>query len=758
MKKVLSLLIGLIFTINAFAIGEDRNVQTTIENFIPVTTTQMNALVDPQQGDIVWNSTDGTLVFYNGVSWVNVASGLISLTSGVSGILPRANGGTGLSASGSLGNVLTSDGTNWISSPLPSFGTGDVSGPASSVDSQFALFDATTGKLIKAATGTGVVKSTSGVYSVSNINLTSEVTGILPFANGGTGLSTVGTARQVLTSDGTNWISDFVDYADVLNVPTDVSTFNNDAGYLTGPAGAVDGEIALFDGASGEVVRRATQTGVAKLLSGVLSASNVNLTSEVSGILPRANGGTGLSASGSLGNVLTSDGTNWISSPLPSGLGDVYGPASSVDSQIALFDSTTGKIIKAATLTGVAKVTSGVLSVSNVSLTSEVSGILPIANGGTNSSTALSGSSIMISNGASVIQGAAGTTSTVLHGNASGAPTYSAVSLTGDVSGILPRANGGTGLSASGGLGNVLTSNGTDWISSPLPSFLESLNGLAATQQYFANGSSGTAPAFVSAIDTHTLNIPLASGSGVTSGTISKANFDSFSGKVDGPSSSVDSQVALFDSTTGKLIKTSTATGVAKLSSGVLSASNVSLTSEVSGTLPVANGGTGLTSPSTANKVLTSDGAGNWTSDFVAYANVTGTPTNVSFFTNDAGYITTIIPSIFGSRTTPRNVQAAGITTAASHMSASSSSQDIYVCGSNNGTTCNASITLATINQGTIDGQRMCIIGRDATRTVTLNAASTTNIEINGNAVIRTGRTICLRYDGVNWGEVSRNF
>src|SRR3972149_5017109 len=38
-----------------------------------------------------------------------------------------------------------------------------------------------------------------------------------------------------------------------------------------------------------------------------------------------------------------------------------------------------------------------------------------------------------------------GTTTTVLHGNAAGQPSFAAVSLTADVRGILPGANGGTG-------------------------------------------------------------------------------------------------------------------------------------------------------------------------------------------------------------------------------------------------------------------------------------------------------------------------
>lgn len=48
-------------------------------------------------------------------------------------------------------------------------------------------------------------------------------------------------------------------------------------------------------------------------------SSGVDLTVDVFGVLPTANGGTNVSASGTAGNVLTSNGTNWTSAPASGG-------------------------------------------------------------------------------------------------------------------------------------------------------------------------------------------------------------------------------------------------------------------------------------------------------------------------------------------------------------------------------------------------------------------------------------------------------
>lgn len=74
------------------------------------------------------------------------------------------------------------------------------------------------------------------------------------------------------------------------------------------------------------------------------------------------------------------------------------------------------------------------------------------------SAAALTANQIVIGSGsqASATLGSLGTTTTVLHGNAGGAPTFGAVSLATDVSGQLPKANGGTAATTgAGAAGNL---------------------------------------------------------------------------------------------------------------------------------------------------------------------------------------------------------------------------------------------------------------------------------------------------------------
>jgi hypothetical protein len=183
-----------------------------------------------------------------------------------------------------------SNGTTWDAYSA-AVGIGDVIGPASSIASEAALFDGTSGKLIKRATGTGIVHRTSGVDSTSNV-VESEIT----LADNTT--NNVSTSAHGFTPKAPNDATKFLNGANppAWTVPTG-------AGDVVGPASSVASEAVLFDGTSGKLVKRATGTGIVHRTSGVDSVSNVveseitladnttnNVTTSAHGFAPKAPG------------------------------------------------------------------------------------------------------------------------------------------------------------------------------------------------------------------------------------------------------------------------------------------------------------------------------------------------------------------------------------------------------------------------------------------------------------------------------------
>ncbi|ASD64744.1 beta strand repeat-containing protein [Bdellovibrio bacteriovorus] len=147
---------------------------------------------------------------------------------------------------------------------------------------------------------------------------------------------------------------------------------------------------------------------------------------------------------------------------------------------------------------------------------------------------------------------------------------------------------------ADGSANQVLTTNGSGTLSwtTPAAGGITSLGGLTAATQTFAVGTAGTAPAFSSATSTHTLNIPMASAASVTAGLISKSDYDNFNGKF---AATVTSPLA------GQHIRYNGSAWVNAL---------VALSSDVTGTLSIANGGTGATSAGSARTSLGIGSAG----------------------------------------------------------------------------------------------------------------------------------------------------
>jgi hypothetical protein len=179
-----------------------------------------------------------------------------------------------------------------------------------------------------------------------------------------------------------------------------------------------------------------------------------------------------------------------------------------------------------------------------------------------------------------------------VRGNGSGLITGN-TSLATEVTGTLPVANGGTNLTSAAD-DEVMVGSGTAWVSTELPSCSGSTNALAyntSTNEFSCN----TIPA--GTVTSVGLTVP--SGLSVSGSPVTGS---------------------------GTLAVTTSLNGVVKGNGSGFSASAVNLASEVTGTLPVANGGTGTTTSTGSGSVVLSGSptlTGTVTADTVAATSVT---------------------------------------------------------------------------------------------------------------------------------------
>jgi len=161
---------------------------------------------------------------------------------------------------------------------------------------------------------------------------------------------------------------------------TNVSSANSDIGVATGSSTPV---LTLNSGTGASQIVKLTAASKYPAVDGSL-ITNLNLGSVGTSTLAVANGGTGQSS--------------YVNGEL-------------------LIGNTTGNTLTKSTLTAGTGISiangSGSITISrsgSSDLTSAVTGILPIANGGTNSSTALTNNKVMVSSGGAIIEGMASNT------------------------------------------------------------------------------------------------------------------------------------------------------------------------------------------------------------------------------------------------------------------------------------------------------------------------------------------------------------
>jgi hypothetical protein len=273
---------------------------------------------------------------------------------------------------------------------------------------------------------------------------------------GGTGLTSVGTAGNVLTSDGTVWSSQPPSGGGITytTVKTSSYTATDSEGVQTDTAGggftvtlpatpAVGDQVIVVDTSSSWATNNLTVGRNGSTIEGLAE----NLVCDLSNVSIQ------LVYSGTTWNVFAQTG----------------GAGGSGVTQV------TGGGTGVATLTGYVKGSgTSPFTASATIPTSDLTGTLAVANGGT---------------GATTLTG-------IVKGNGTSAFTAGTVSLTSEVTGTLPVANGGTGVTTSTGTVDVVLSNS--------PTLVTPTLGAASATSIAAALGSVSAPSYTFTGDTNT--------------------------------------------------------------------------------------------------------------------------------------------------------------------------------------------------------------------------------------------------------------
>lgn len=247
--------------------------------------------------------------------------------------------------------------TGWIDLATSS-GAGDVNGPASSIDTEIAVFNGVTGKIITGGTNVLAVPGTA-----ADIFLNADAATDRPTITWNDQTDSLGASIHyepdntefIITTVNTNGIVFNASNYISLNAPASFIALQSFLGNQLRATGNVgDGRAPLLLASTG------LNSSQNEIFVGDRDPDG-NVTGNDGDVYIRSDGVN--SNIYQLHSALTAN-TPWV--PIAQGSGDVVGPASSTDEELAVFDGTTGKLIKGGSQV---TVTAGVSANLNISTT-----------------------------------------------------------------------------------------------------------------------------------------------------------------------------------------------------------------------------------------------------------------------------------------------------------------------------------------------------------------------------------------------------